>query len=154
LKPNAATRWPHSAYFTVAIRNYHDSGNIFIRSPPAVLAASFDRLGRYEPAATIAGFAANPLVPAAFPETGCISLTSIGKNFERFAARQPWVLGQIDLTHSPDPSRHDREAGKGGETRPLAEGWTYRLLPVAHVGDHRTRCAATYLANTDRCHQI
>ena len=45
-------------YFTLAIRNYHDSGNTtMIRSPLAVLAALFDRLGRYEPAATIAGFA-------------------------------------------------------------------------------------------------
>ena len=45
-------------YFTLAIRNYHDSGNTtMIRAPLAVLAALFDRLGRYEPAATIAGFA-------------------------------------------------------------------------------------------------
>ena len=45
-------------YFTVAIGNYHDSGNTYmIRAPLALLAAFFDRLGRYEPAATIAGFA-------------------------------------------------------------------------------------------------
>jgi hypothetical protein len=45
-------------YFTVAIGNYHDSGNTYmIRSPLGFLAAFFDRLGRYEPAATIAGFA-------------------------------------------------------------------------------------------------
>jgi hypothetical protein len=51
-------------YFTVAIRNFDDSGNTaLIRSPLAVLAAFFDRLGRYEPAATIAGFAVNPLTP-------------------------------------------------------------------------------------------
>jgi len=57
-------------YFTVAIRNFHDSGSTaMIRSPLAVLAAILDRLGRYEPAATIIGFAINPLVPAAFPET-------------------------------------------------------------------------------------
>ena len=44
-------------YFTVAIGNYHDSGNTYmIRSPLGFLAAFFDRLGRYEPAATIAGF--------------------------------------------------------------------------------------------------
>ena len=49
-------------YFTVAIRNYHDSGNTAtIRSPLAVLAAFLDRLGRYEPAATIAGFAFSPM---------------------------------------------------------------------------------------------
>ncbi|MCU1694536.1 MAG: Adenylate/guanylate cyclase protein [Mycobacterium sp.] len=44
-------------YFTIAIGNYHDSGNTYmIRSPLGFLAAFFDRLGRHEPAATIAGF--------------------------------------------------------------------------------------------------
>ncbi len=56
-------------YLTLAIRNYHDAGNTtMIRVPLAVLAALFDRLGRYEPAATIAGFAFSPLTAAAFPE--------------------------------------------------------------------------------------
>jgi hypothetical protein len=50
--------------FTVAIRNYHDSGNTpMIRSPLAVLAVFFDRLGHYEAAATISGFALNLLTP-------------------------------------------------------------------------------------------
>jgi predicted ATPase len=49
----------------VAIRNYHDSGNPMIRIPLAVLVAFFDRLGRRESAATIAGFAFNPLTAAA-----------------------------------------------------------------------------------------
>jgi hypothetical protein len=45
-------------YFTMAIGNYHDSGNTYmIRGPLGYLAVFFDRLGRYEPAATIAGFA-------------------------------------------------------------------------------------------------
>ena len=49
-------------HLALAIRNYHDSGNpVNVRSPLAVLAALFDRLGRYEPAATIAGFALSPL---------------------------------------------------------------------------------------------
>ena len=49
-------------YFELAIRNHHDSGNItMIRTPLAVLAAFLDRLGRYEAAATIAGFAFSPL---------------------------------------------------------------------------------------------
>ncbi len=39
-----------------------------IRVPLAVLAALFDRLGRYEPAATIAGFALSPFAAAAVPE--------------------------------------------------------------------------------------
>ena len=56
-------------YFTLAIRNFHDAGNAtLILNPLAVLAALFDRLGRYEPAATIAGFAVSPLTTAAIPE--------------------------------------------------------------------------------------
>jgi predicted ATPase/class 3 adenylate cyclase len=56
-------------HLTLAIRNYHDSGDTTtIRGPLAALAALFDRLGRYEPAATIAGFALSPLAAAAVPE--------------------------------------------------------------------------------------
>ena len=53
--------WPRSITSLVAIRNFLDSGNTtMIRTPLAALAAFFDRLGRYEPAATIAGFASAP----------------------------------------------------------------------------------------------
>jgi hypothetical protein len=56
-------------YLTLAIRNFHDSGNTaMIGTPLGLLAALFHRFGRYEPAATIAGFAINPLVVASFPE--------------------------------------------------------------------------------------
>ena len=52
-------------YFTVAIGNYHDSGNsIIMRVPLAVLAACLDRLGRDEPAPTIAGYAFSPITKA------------------------------------------------------------------------------------------
>ena len=50
---------------TVAIGNYHDSGNThMIRAPLGILAAFFDRLGRYEPAAISAGFAVTSPVAA------------------------------------------------------------------------------------------
>ena len=56
-------------YLAVAVRNFHDAGNTtMIRFPLAVLAAFFDRLGRDEPAAIIAGFAFSPLTSAAYPE--------------------------------------------------------------------------------------
>jgi predicted ATPase len=56
-------------HLTLAIRNYHNAGDTTtIRSPLAVLAVLFDRLGRYEPAATIAGFALSPMAAAVFPE--------------------------------------------------------------------------------------
>jgi predicted ATPase/class 3 adenylate cyclase len=55
-------------HLTLALRNYHNAGNTTtIRIPLAVLAALFDRLGRYEPAATIAG-ALDPIAAATFPE--------------------------------------------------------------------------------------
>jgi hypothetical protein len=50
-------------YFTMAIGNYHDSGNTYMmRTLLAMLAMFFDRLERHEPAATIAGFAASSAV--------------------------------------------------------------------------------------------
>jgi predicted ATPase len=49
-------------YVTRAIRNFHDAGNTtVVRGGLAILAALFDRLRRYEPAATIAGFAVSRL---------------------------------------------------------------------------------------------
>jgi hypothetical protein len=62
---------PVSAFdhLTLAIRNYHNAGDAtVIRGPLAFLAALFDRLGRYEAAATIAGFALNPMTAASLPE--------------------------------------------------------------------------------------
>jgi hypothetical protein len=56
-------------HVTLAIRNWHDAGNTtMIRIPLAVIAAVFDRLGRHEAAATIAGFAVNRAVARGFPE--------------------------------------------------------------------------------------
>jgi predicted ATPase len=56
-------------HITLATRNCYDSGNVgVIRSPLATLAVFLDRLGRYEPAATIAGFAIDPFTSATLPE--------------------------------------------------------------------------------------
>jgi predicted ATPase len=56
-------------YVTVSIRNFHDAGSTtVVRGALALLAALFDRLGRYEPAATIAGFAFSPFPVATVPE--------------------------------------------------------------------------------------
>jgi hypothetical protein len=56
-------------HLTLAIRNYHNAGvTTTIRVPLAVLAVLFDRLARYEPAATIAGFALSPLAATGVPE--------------------------------------------------------------------------------------
>ncbi|MBP1821200.1 adenylate/guanylate cyclase domain-containing protein [Mycobacterium sp. OAE908] len=56
-------------HLTLVIRNYHDSGNVAsLRSPLAVLAGFLIRLRRFEPAATIAGFAYSPLAVGAVPD--------------------------------------------------------------------------------------
>ena len=54
-------------HLSLAISNMHDSGETS-DTPLAALAALFDRLGRHEAAATIAGFAISPLTAGATPE--------------------------------------------------------------------------------------
>jgi hypothetical protein len=54
-------------HLSLALRNMHDSGDT-TTTPLAALAASFDRLGRFKAAATIAGFALSPLTALATPE--------------------------------------------------------------------------------------
>jgi predicted ATPase len=56
-------------HLTLAIRNFHNAGDTTtIRVPLASLAVLFDRLGRYEPAATIADFALSPMAAVGVPE--------------------------------------------------------------------------------------
>ncbi|MDT5200254.1 MAG: hypothetical protein QOH34_1776 [Mycobacterium sp.] len=56
-------------FLTLSLRNFYDSGSLSLMpNPLAILTALFDRLGRYHPAATISGFAGNPLTDTAFPE--------------------------------------------------------------------------------------
>jgi predicted ATPase/class 3 adenylate cyclase len=56
-------------HLTLAIRNFHNSGNTaLMHGPLAVVAVLFDRLGRHEPAATIAGFALSPFSASTVPE--------------------------------------------------------------------------------------
>jgi hypothetical protein len=64
-------RWPSATvdHLALAIRGYLDYGDTTaIRVPLASLAVLLDRLGRYEQAATIAGFALSPAVAQGVPE--------------------------------------------------------------------------------------
>ena len=55
------------------IRTFHDAGNTtLMRSHLAILAALLDRIGRYEPAATIAGFAISPLTASTIPQLSTV----------------------------------------------------------------------------------
>jgi predicted ATPase/class 3 adenylate cyclase len=56
-------------HVSLAFRNYHDSGNVgSVGTPLGMLSAFLTRLGRFEPAATIAGFAFSPVSVGAAPE--------------------------------------------------------------------------------------
>jgi hypothetical protein len=56
-------------YLTVAIRYLHDAGRFFyLPVPLAVLVVLLDRLGRYESASTISGFAATSYTRSSFPK--------------------------------------------------------------------------------------
>jgi len=60
-------------HITLAIRHFDDSGNVgLIRNPLATLAVFLDRLGRLEPAATIAGFAFDPHTASLVPQLSTV----------------------------------------------------------------------------------
>jgi hypothetical protein len=95
-------------HLTLAICNYHNAGDTTtLRGALASLAVLFDRLGRYEPAATIAGFA--PMAATAVPEIttaiahlrevlGDQTYESLAKNGEKMttAAMATYAYDQID----------------------------------------------------------
>jgi predicted ATPase/class 3 adenylate cyclase len=65
-------------YVTLAIGNFHNAGNTTgVRTGTSILAALFDRLGRHEPAATIAGFAVSPLTAVAEFNTAIAHLRDV-----------------------------------------------------------------------------
>ncbi len=94
-------------YLNLAIRNFHDSGSFsLLHSPLAILAALFNRLGRHEPAATISGFAANPLTRTAFPEinTTITHLREVlgDKAYESFARAGANMFNAAMVTYAFD----------------------------------------------------
>ncbi len=94
-------------HLTLAIRNYHNAGDpTTIRVPLAILAALFDRLGRYEPAATIAGFALSPLAAAGVPEitTAITHLRDVlgGATYESLARKGETMTTAAMATYAYD----------------------------------------------------
>ncbi|ORW49304.1 cyclase [Mycobacterium paraense] len=101
-------------YAMLAIRNYHDAGNaVNVRVAQAQLAIIFEQLGRYEPAAVIAGIAFSPLT-AALPEFSAAiarlrdvlgdqtfeSLARQGESMTTTAAMATYAYDQIDQTRA------------------------------------------------------
>jgi tetratricopeptide (TPR) repeat protein len=94
-------------YLTLAIRNYHNAGDATtIRRALAVLAVLFDRLGRYEPAATVAGFALSPFAAAALPEitTAITHLRDVlgDQTYESLARKGETVTTAAMVTYAYD----------------------------------------------------
>ena len=94
-------------HLTLAIRNYHNAGDTTtIRVPLAVLAALFDRLGRYEPAATIAGFALSAFSASAVPEitTAIIHLRDVlgDQAYESLARKGETMTTAAMVTYAYD----------------------------------------------------
>ncbi|OBK38212.1 cyclase [Mycobacterium sp. 1245111.1] len=94
-------------YVALALRNFHEAGNsTMIRFPLAVLAAFFERLGRDEPAATIAGFAFSPLTATANPAftTAITGLRDVlgNQTYESFARRGETMTTAEMVTYAYD----------------------------------------------------
>jgi len=94
-------------YLTLAIRSYHDSGNTtVIRIPLAVLAVLLHRLGRDDPAATIAGYARSAVTRGWLPELG----TAISQlrevlgeqTYELLASRGKFMTTSAMVTYAYD----------------------------------------------------
>jgi hypothetical protein len=100
-------------HLTLAIRNYHNAGDpTTIRGPLAILAVLFDRLGRYEPAAAIAGFALSPVAVAAVPEltTAITHLRDVlgEATYESFARKGETMTTTAMATYAYDQIDHAR----------------------------------------------
>ena len=94
-------------YFLVSIRHLHDSGNsTTIRAVLANLAALFNRLGHYEVAATMSGFADMPYTRSVVPEisTAIIHLRKVlgDETYESLARRGEQMTTAAMVTYAYD----------------------------------------------------
>jgi predicted ATPase len=94
-------------HLALVIRTCHDSGDTTaFRVPLAILAALFDRLGHYGPAATIAGFALSPLSSAGFSEitTAITHLREVlgNQTYESLARRGETMTTAAMVTYAYD----------------------------------------------------
>ena len=142
-------------YITLAIRTFHDSGNTAsVRGSLSILAAVFDRLGRYEPAATMAGFAVipytamlaefNTLIAHLRDVLGDQTYESLARKGETMttAAMATYAYDQIDQARTELETSAQR--GRGERKRPTS-GWA-SLTPTER---DVVRLVSEGLANKD-----
>jgi predicted ATPase/class 3 adenylate cyclase len=92
-------------YVTLTIGNFHDAGNTTgVRAGLSILAALFDRLGRHEPAATIAGFAVSPLTAVAEFNTAIAHLRDVlgDQTYESLARKGETMTTAAMVTYAYD----------------------------------------------------
>lgn len=91
---------------TLAASSAASGNTTTIHVPLAILAALFDRLGRYEPAATIAGFALSPIATAGVPEitTAITHLRDVlgGATYESLARKDETMTTAAMATYAYD----------------------------------------------------
>jgi predicted ATPase/DNA-binding CsgD family transcriptional regulator len=149
---------PVSAFdhLTLAIRGFHNSGGTTaIRVPLAILAVLFDRLGRHQPAATIAEFALTPLSAVGVPEIttaiahlrdilGEATYESLAHKGETMttAAMATYAYDQIDQARTELETSAQR--GRGERKRPTS-GWASLTPTECDV----VRLVSEGLANKD-----
>jgi predicted ATPase len=102
-------------YVTLAIRNQRDAGNTTgVCDALAILAALFDRLGRHQPAATMAGFALSPFTAIAIPEinTAITHLRGVlgNQTYESLARKGETMTTAAMVTYAYDQIDHARQA--------------------------------------------
>ena len=134
-------------FLTRAINNFYDTGSYaHMVSPLGVLAAHFDRIGQYEAAATIVGFAATAFALATFPEiTATIAhlrevlgdniYESLAHNGEKMtnANVAQYALEQIEQARGGTSARPNRRVSPRHAARAgaYASARASRLRPVA-----------------------
>jgi hypothetical protein len=90
-------------HLTLAIRNCHDSGNVtVIRNPLGILAVVLARLGRHESAATIAGFANNPITAVGSPAIGTTIADLRDQPYESLARKGETMTTAAMVTYAYD----------------------------------------------------
>ena len=108
----------------LAIGNCHRAGNTTgMRSPLSVLAGVLHQLGRHQPAATIIGYAFNPLTAAAFPELNAVIAELRGvlgeQTYESLARKGETMTAAAVVSFAYDQIDSARTKLESGQARNL-----------------------------------
>jgi hypothetical protein len=106
-------------HITLGIRDFYDSGHVaYIRGALATVAVFLDRLGRLEPAATIAGFAFSPFTASSFSQLST-AITHLrdtlgNQTYESLARKGEAMTTAAMVTYAYDQIDQARAGLEGG----------------------------------------